>query len=82
MNEDQLLARITYDPRIFGGKPIIRGRRLAWSNTSSACSPGDDAATILEGYPGSRPPIFEARLLFARKVVGSERVAPFLLAAS
>ncbi|MEJ2327906.1 MAG: DUF433 domain-containing protein, partial [Chromatiaceae bacterium] len=29
MNEDQLLQRITINPDIFGGKPIIRGRRLA-----------------------------------------------------
>jgi hypothetical protein len=29
MDEAKLLARITYNPKIFGGKPIIRGRRLA-----------------------------------------------------
>jgi uncharacterized protein (DUF433 family) len=29
MNEKQLLERITVNPKIFGGKPIIRGRRLA-----------------------------------------------------
>ena len=27
--EEELLRRITVDPKIFGGKPIIRGRRLA-----------------------------------------------------
>lgn len=29
MDENLLLQRITSDPKIFGGKPIIRGRRLA-----------------------------------------------------
>jgi len=29
MNETKLLERITYNPKIFGGKPIIRGQRLA-----------------------------------------------------
>ena len=29
MNEKQLLERITVNPKIFKGKPIIRGRRLA-----------------------------------------------------
>ena len=29
MEESQLLTRITVNPKIFGGKPIIRGRRLA-----------------------------------------------------
>lgn len=29
MHEDPLLQRTTVNPGIFGGKPIIRGRRLA-----------------------------------------------------
>jgi uncharacterized protein (DUF433 family) len=29
MDEQQLLERITINPAIFGGKPILRGRRLA-----------------------------------------------------
>lgn len=29
MDEQKLLERITVNPNIFGGKPIIRGRRLA-----------------------------------------------------
>ena len=29
MDESKLLERITVNPEIFGGKPIIRGRRLA-----------------------------------------------------
>jgi uncharacterized protein (DUF433 family) len=28
MDEQVLLKRITVNPKIFGGKPIIRGRRL------------------------------------------------------
>ncbi len=29
VSQQNLLARITIDHRIFGGKPIVRGRRLA-----------------------------------------------------
>jgi uncharacterized protein (DUF433 family) len=29
MDEQKLLERIPINPNIFGGKPIIRGRRLA-----------------------------------------------------
>ena len=29
MTQDDLLKRITANPEIFGGKPIIRGRRMA-----------------------------------------------------
>jgi hypothetical protein len=29
MTDDQLLSRITSNPEIFGGKPIIRGMRIS-----------------------------------------------------
>ena len=29
LNQDELLERITLNPEILGGKPVIRGRRLA-----------------------------------------------------
>jgi uncharacterized protein (DUF433 family) len=48
MNDEELLARITVNPNIFGGKPIIRGRRLAVEHILSMLAAGD---TILEGYP-------------------------------
>lgn len=82
MNEDQLLTRITFDPRIFGGKPIIRGRRLAVEHVLGMLAAGDDAHTILEGYPWLTMEDIQACLLFARKLVANERVAPLLLAAS
>jgi uncharacterized protein (DUF433 family) len=80
MDEDQLLARITYDPRIFGGKPIIRGRRLAVEHVLGMLAAGDDASTILEGYPWMVVEDIQACLLFARKVVANERVVPLLAA--
>lgn len=45
MNENELLERITVNPQIFGGKPIIRGRRLAVS-TSWECSPPERSLTL------------------------------------
>ncbi len=29
MNDESLLRRISADPKIFGGKPIIRGLRIS-----------------------------------------------------
>ncbi len=55
VDEQKLLARITVDSDIFGGKPIIRGRRLAVEHVLSMLAAGDTAETILEGYPGSSP---------------------------
>jgi uncharacterized protein (DUF433 family) len=57
-HEDTLLKRITVNPRIFGGKPIIRGRRLAVEHVLGMLAAGDSNATILEGYHGWSRKIF------------------------
>ncbi len=49
--EDALLGRITVDPEIFGGKPIIRGRRLAVEHVLEMLDVGDTSETILAAYP-------------------------------
>ncbi len=49
--ENQLLERITVNPAIFGGKPIIRGRRLAVEHILAMLEAGDTPETILQGYP-------------------------------
>jgi uncharacterized protein (DUF433 family) len=49
--EDTLLKRITIDPRIFGGKPIIRGHRLAVEHVLGMLAAGDSPEDILSGYP-------------------------------
>jgi len=76
--EDQLLQRITVDPKIFGGKPIIRGRRLAVEHVLGMLGAGDRPETILEGYPWLEPEDIQACLIYARRVVGHERVDPAL----
>lgn len=50
-NEDKLLERITVNPPIFGGKPIIRGRRLAVEHMLGMLAAGDSPEVILQGYP-------------------------------
>jgi uncharacterized protein (DUF433 family) len=82
MDEDALLRRITVDPDIFGGKPIIRGRRLAVEHVLSMLAAGDDAATLLEGYPWLEKEDVQACLVYARRLVGHERVDPALSRAS
>ena len=47
---DDLLKRISVDPRIFGGKPIIRGRRLAVDHVLEMLAAGDTPEDILHGY--------------------------------
>ena len=51
IDEAALLGRITSNPDIFGGKPIIRNRRLAVEHVLGMLAAGDTFETLLEGYP-------------------------------
>jgi uncharacterized protein (DUF433 family) len=79
MIEDELLARITVNPNIFGGKPIIRGRRLAVEHVLGMLAAGDSIETILEGYPWLQREDVQACLVYARRHVGHERIEPLTI---
>ena len=79
MNEKNLLERITINPKIFGGKPIIRGRRLAVEHILGMLAAGDTSETILEGYPWLEADDIQACLLYACRIVGHERIEPLNL---
>ncbi len=66
MAERRLIERITVNPKIFGGKPIIRGRCLAVEHVLGMLAAGDTAETILEGYPWLEPEDIQACLVYAR----------------
>ncbi len=79
MDEEKLLERISVNPKIFGGKPIIRGRRLAVEHVLGMLAAGDTIETILEGYPWLEREDIHACLVYARRLVGHERVEPVLM---
>jgi uncharacterized protein (DUF433 family) len=76
MSENQLLERITVDPRIFGGKPIIRGHRLAVEHVLSMLAAGDTFENLLAGYPWLEREDLLACLVYAKRLVAHERVEP------
>lgn len=80
MEENLLLERITFNPAIFGGKPIVRGRRLAVEHVLGMLAAGDTSETILEGYSWLEPEDIQACLLYARRLVAQERIEPLLMA--
>ena len=82
MDEDTLLERITVNPAIFGGKPIIRGRRLAVEHVLAMLAAGDNTETICQGYPWLEPDDVRACLVYARRLVGHERVVPLVIDAA
>jgi uncharacterized protein (DUF433 family) len=43
MTETDLLARISVNPKIFSGKPIIRGHRIAVEHVLGMLAAGDTA---------------------------------------
>lgn len=45
------LERITFDPRVMGGKPCIRGMRVTVGTIVGLIASGSTAAEILADYP-------------------------------
>ena len=77
MKSDQLIERITCNPEVFAGKPIIRGRRLAVEHVLDMLAAGDDSATILNGYPWLEPADIQACLVYASRLARHERIELF-----
>jgi uncharacterized protein (DUF433 family) len=79
MDETAILERIICDPRIFDGMPIIRGHRLAVEHVLGMLADGDSTETILSGYPWMEREDVLACRAYAKRLVGHERVEPFLV---
>jgi uncharacterized protein (DUF433 family) len=78
MNEDRLLERITFNPAIFNGKPIIRGKRIAVEHILGMMAAGSTREEILAGYPFLEDEDIKACLTFAHKIVSHDRIEPAL----
>jgi uncharacterized protein (DUF433 family) len=72
MNEENLMARITANPRIFGGKPIIRGMRISVELILSLLAQGETTETLLEDYPELEPEDIRACLTYAHAVIAQD----------
>jgi uncharacterized protein (DUF433 family) len=79
MTDRNLLDRITYNPEIFGGKAIIRGRRLAVSHVLSMMAAGSSADELLEHYPWLEREDIQACLSYAAHIIDREHFAPLLV---
>jgi uncharacterized protein (DUF433 family) len=79
VDETELLRRITVNPRIFGGKPIIRNRRLAVEHVLGMLAAGDTRETLLESYAWLEPEDIQACLVYARRMVANERIEPLAI---
>ena len=80
MNDEELLKRITFNPQIFGGKPIIRGMRIAVEHILGMLAAGSTVEELLEGYPFLEKEDIQACLTYAYRMVAHERIEPVLVA--
>jgi uncharacterized protein (DUF433 family) len=79
MSEFILLQRITVNPTIFGGKPIVRGRRLAVEHVLGMLAAGDTIESLLEAYPWLEYEDVQACLIYAQRVISNEHVEPLIV---
>lgn len=72
MSEIELLSRITANPEIFGGKPVIRGMRISVELILSLLAQGETADALLEDYPDLEPDDIRACLAYAHAVIADD----------
>lgn len=72
MTQEALLKRITADPEIFGGKPIIRGMRISVELILSLLAQGETVDTILSDYPDLERADIRACLAYAHAVIARD----------
>lgn len=65
MDDQQLLRRITLNPKVMVGKPVIRGTRLTVEYILNLLAHGSTAEEILEEYEGLTQEDIQACFLFA-----------------
>ena len=72
MPVNTLLQRITANPDIFGGKPIIRGMRISVESILSLLAQGESWEPILQDYPDLEPDDIRACLAYAHAVISHD----------
>ncbi|HEX7556801.1 MAG TPA: DUF433 domain-containing protein [Leptolinea sp.] len=64
---DELLKRISVNPKVMAGKPVIQGTRLTVEFILGVLAQGDNIENILAEYPGLVKEDIQACLLFASR---------------
>jgi uncharacterized protein (DUF433 family) len=72
MDENALLTRISANPKIFGGKPIVRGMRVSVETIVGQLASGATHAEILSDYPFLEEIDILACLAYAHAVIAGD----------
>ena len=76
MKDQQLLDRITLNPKVMVGKPVIKGTRLTVEHILNLLAHGETTEEILEEYNGLTPEDIQACLLFATRSLENTSFMP------
>ena len=74
MEKQQLLSRITVNPKVMVGKPCIRGLRITVDQILNAIAGGVTEIQLLEDYPELEPEDIKASLIYAANCVEEQQV--------
>ena len=78
MSDQQLIERITCDPKVMVGKPVIEGSRLTVEHILNLLAHGSSVKEILDEYEGLSPQDIQACLLFASQSLSSAAFMPLV----
>ena len=76
MNTENLLSRITVDPKLMVGKPTIRGMRITVEQILRALAGGIAVEELLQDYPELEKEDLQAVFAYAVNLVDEEQVFP------
>jgi uncharacterized protein (DUF433 family) len=65
--EEALISRITRNPRVLAGRPVIRGLRISFEQLQKARAAGIAEEELLDDYPELEPEDFLAINVYERR---------------
>jgi len=69
-----LSERISFDPAVCHGKPVVRGTRVLVANVVGAVAAGQSTSAILQDYPSLKADDISACLEFAGHLAAMETI--------
>jgi uncharacterized protein (DUF433 family) len=82
MRKQQLLSRISTDPRVMAGQPCIKGTRLTVHHILNVLAFGTSIDELLTDYDGLTRDDLDACLLFASEALASTSFVPLVASAT
>ena len=74
MKNKNLLSRITINPDVLVGKPVIRGLRISVSQILNALANNVSVEDLLKDYPELEEEDIFAALAYAAQRIGEEKI--------